>query len=40
MFLHAAQLAIVHPRTQEAMRFDSPLPDACERFLQRLRGGA
>jgi len=40
MFLHAAQLAIVHPRTQEAMRFESPLPDACERFLQRLRGGA
>lgn len=40
MFLHAAQITVTHPRTQESMRFDAPLPVECERFLQRLRGPA
>ena len=38
MFLHAAQLSFAHPRTQDAMRFEAPLPPACEHFLERLRG--
>lgn len=35
--LHAASLGFVHPRTGQAMRFDSPLPDDMEALLDGLR---
>lgn len=33
--LHAAILGFDHPRTKEALRFESPLPDEFERFLAK-----
>ena len=35
--LHAAILGFDHPRTNEALRFESPLPDEFERFLAKQR---
>ena len=32
--LHAASLGVTHPRTGEALRFDSPLPEDVERILR------
>ena len=37
MALHAAVLGIVHPRTGEPLRLESPLPDDLARFLDALR---
>ncbi len=36
MFLHAAQLAFDHPVSGEALRLESPLPEALARFLALL----
>lgn len=36
MFLHARRLTIAHPRTNEAMTFEDPLPDDLRGFLGRL----
>ena len=35
--LHAWKLAFRHPRTGQAMRFESPLPDDLRELLGRLR---
>jgi len=35
--LHAAVLGFVHPRTGEALRFESPIPDDFRRILEMLR---
>jgi 23S rRNA pseudouridine1911/1915/1917 synthase len=35
--LHAARLEFVHPRYNERMDFDSPLPPDLDRFVRRLR---
>ncbi len=35
-FLHAARLAFTHPVSGERLRFESPLPDDLESFLQKL----
>ncbi len=35
--LHAASLALEHPRTRERMRFEAPLPDDMAEALARLR---
>ena len=35
--LHAAILGFDHPRTKEALRFESPLPEEFERFLAKQR---
>jgi 23S rRNA pseudouridine1911/1915/1917 synthase len=37
-FLHAAELRFVHPRTGEAMRFDSPLPPDLAAAAEWARG--
>ena len=37
--LHAAALGCVHPRTGEAMRWETPLPTDLSGLLNRLRGG-
>ena len=36
-FLHAARLTIVHPRGDEKMDFNSPLPSELQSFLEILR---
>ncbi len=36
-YLHAKTLGFVHPRTNELLEFDSPLPDYFEEFLNELR---
>jgi 23S rRNA pseudouridine1911/1915/1917 synthase len=36
--LHAAELGFTHPVTEEAMRWEMPLPDDLRAFLDRLRG--
>jgi len=36
--LHAAELGFTHPVTQEAMRWEMPLPDDLRHWLDRLRG--
>ena len=36
-FLHAARLAFLHPRTREALRFESPLPQELTQLLTTLR---
>jgi len=36
-FLHAHQLGIRHPRTQEALRFTAPLPPDLEQLLELIR---
>ena len=38
--LHAARLELVHPRTGDAMVFESPLPDDFQRLLTILRAEA
>lgn len=40
MFLHAASLTIVHPRTGETLNVRAPLPVECLRFLEKLRGAS
>ncbi len=35
-FLHAAELAFAHPRTSEAMKFETPLPVELLEFLKAL----
>lgn len=35
--LHAKKIGFIHPRTEEYMEFDSPLPDYFVNFLKRLR---
>ena len=35
-FLHAKSLGFIHPRTQEFMEFESPLPNYFEEFLKTL----
>ncbi len=40
MFLHAAALTIVHPRTGERLSVAAPLPAECTRFLEGLRGAS
>jgi 23S rRNA pseudouridine1911/1915/1917 synthase len=35
--LHAARLALVHPMTAEACRWESPLPEDFEALLAALR---
>ncbi|MFO7255423.1 RluA family pseudouridine synthase [Limnochorda sp.] len=37
--LHAAELGFEHPVTGEWLQFRSPLPEAMEALLERLRGG-
>jgi 23S rRNA pseudouridine1911/1915/1917 synthase len=37
MFLHAAHLGFAHPRTEQWVEFDSPLPDDLQAVLARLR---
>jgi 23S rRNA pseudouridine955/2504/2580 synthase len=36
MFLHAASLSFHHPISGEALRFDAPLPDELQEFLDKL----
>lgn len=36
-FLHAKTLGFYHPRTNEFLEFDSPLPSYFEEYLQKLR---
>jgi 23S rRNA pseudouridine1911/1915/1917 synthase len=36
--LHAAELGFRHPLTEEAMRWEMPMPDDLRAFLDRLRG--
>lgn len=36
MFLHALQLAFVHPATKERVEFSSPLPQELNEFLEKL----
>jgi 23S rRNA pseudouridine1911/1915/1917 synthase len=36
-FLHAAELKFAHPRTGEALKFRSPLPDDLTNLLERIR---
>ena len=38
MFLHARRLAFVHPGSGEPLVLEAPLPEACARLLQALRG--
>jgi 23S rRNA pseudouridine955/2504/2580 synthase len=40
MFLHAMALTFRHPASGEPMALAAPLPDACEAFLDALRGEA
>jgi 23S rRNA pseudouridine1911/1915/1917 synthase len=40
MALHAARLGFQHPRTGEALRFESPWPEDLAPWLQGLRGAA
>jgi 23S rRNA pseudouridine1911/1915/1917 synthase len=35
--LHAAELGFVHPITGEEMRFEMPLPQDLQQFIERLR---
>ena len=37
-FLHAEKLGFRHPRTEEALLFSAPLPDALANFLKELEG--
>lgn len=37
--LHAWRLEIIHPRSGEAMRFESPLPEDMQRLIARLEAG-
>jgi 23S rRNA pseudouridine1911/1915/1917 synthase len=37
LLLHAATLGLVHPTTGETLTFESPLPEAFVRALDRLR---
>jgi 23S rRNA pseudouridine955/2504/2580 synthase len=39
MFLHAARLALAHPRTGEALAFASPLPPDLAGFVASLGAG-
>jgi len=39
MFLHASQLDIPHPLTNELLHLRAPLPQACERLLTTLETG-
>ena len=36
--LHAALLGFAHPRSGQALRFESPLPDPLQQLLDALRG--
>ncbi len=36
MFLHAAQLKLVHPLTGEPLELEAPLPPDLRDFLKRL----
>jgi hypothetical protein len=36
--LHAVELALKHPVTDEPLRFRAPLPDEFDSLLQALRG--
>jgi 23S rRNA pseudouridine1911/1915/1917 synthase len=36
-FLHAAQLNFTHPKSGKAVKFDAPLPEDLETFLEKLR---
>jgi 23S rRNA pseudouridine1911/1915/1917 synthase len=38
--LHAAALAITHPRTGVTLRFTSPVPDDLRQILDLLEGAA
>jgi 23S rRNA pseudouridine1911/1915/1917 synthase len=38
--LHAARLSVHHPRTNELLSFEAPLPDDMARLLDRLRADA
>ena len=38
--LHAAELGFQHPATGETLRFEMPLPDDLQAFVERLRGKA
>jgi len=40
IFLHAAILGFLHPKTGAPQRFESPLPRDLARWLERLSGGA
>lgn len=40
MALHAAVLGFLHPRTGEALRFESAWPDELSTWMERLRGPA
>ena len=35
--LHAANLELTHPKTQQKMNFSAPLPDNFEQLLSKLR---
>ena len=38
-FLHAAKLEFQHPRTQELLYFERPLPEELSQFLRRITAG-
>jgi len=40
IMLHAAELALAHPRTGEALRFSAPLPEPMAELLRRVRAAA
>jgi 23S rRNA pseudouridine955/2504/2580 synthase len=40
MFLHAASLEFIHPRSSQAMRVESPLAPELERFMQSVSSSA
>jgi 23S rRNA pseudouridine955/2504/2580 synthase len=37
MFLHAALLACLHPRTQQPLKIEAAMPADCQLFLETLR---
>ena len=38
MFLHAAEIGLLHPRTNEELKFSTPLPEDFQAVLNQLRG--
>jgi 23S rRNA pseudouridine1911/1915/1917 synthase len=38
-FLHSARLGFIHPFTEEALEFESPLPEDLAAALEQARGG-
>jgi 23S rRNA pseudouridine955/2504/2580 synthase len=40
MFLHAHQIAFIHPESGKPVTLNSPMPAECERFLKSLPAAA